>query len=984
MARTYKAGVLITGDSKGAVKAINLTEKDLEKLGKTTASVGARTSAAAKKITDGFSHMAVNAAKWGAAVGTAAAVATTALVKSGLASADALAKTADKLGVTTEALAAFRFAAEQTGVSNEKADVALQRFTRRLADAASGTGPAVKAFEALGLSASELIELSPDKAFAKVAEQMNKVENQSQKVSLAFKLFDSEGVDLVRTLALGEEGLARMAEEAEVLGLTLSRIDAAKVEQANDAWNRISKAITGFSQHLAAKFAPLLTLIADRLFGITKEAGGMGNVATKAFNAITKAVGVVGNAIAGLSAAWHGMVGVVYAVGLKVVDALDAMAETAHHFKGILPWNEKTEYKSDFDEWRNYLTQGMDESWAKMQEIVSSPLPSEAVEVFVNDAQRQYGDLASAAVASQGAIQGEIIETADVTGALATTTKKAAKDVQDAWSKALEGTVNRIDEAFASAWKGSMDSFSSFADSLKDAFKNLLAELAHLAITRPIVMSIGAAFGLGSGSAAASSGGVSGGISGVLSGLSGGIGSAYSGASQFLLNSSYKLGTDTFLGGLLNDAGLSAGGMANASLGTLGLTAGAGLLGGFLGNKVFGGGSGIGATIGGIGGSIFGPLGAGVGSFLGAGIDSLFGSDKTPNRGARATLDLSTGQLTTLGRQPGDPKFSQANFDSVQGAAAIFAQFAELIGGSGASFNIAQGDRRGVRLNGEKFANMSDAIAVGLEDIIAAATDLDPVLKKLISNFDGTTEQMLQFSAAMVSISEMSKTNPVDQAIQDFAEAQESAGRTLLDNYNQQITSLKTLITNFDGSAVAAMELNTALASNKQFTYEMALAIKGLSEQISTMLGNSAQQIRESVMTDSERVASWRQQRNELRESLGHLVDPQEIQETAAQINTLTNQIFGALSDEQQRVRADSFAEYLERVDEVSQRQLEKSLNSIAKSQRELNSEIAALLRTQSEAMSAAVGDFGSYVNYLTTRGITVNVQVAETGEVNG
>ncbi len=151
------------------------------------------------------------------------------MVKSGLSAGDSLAKISDKLGIATDALAKYRFAAEQTGVAQSEADIAMQRFTRRLADAAAGSGPAVSAFKAMRLEASELIKLSPDEAFAKVADQMNKVENQSQKVSLAFKLFDSGGVNLINTLALGSKGLAEMGKQAEAAGLAVNRLDAAKI-----------------------------------------------------------------------------------------------------------------------------------------------------------------------------------------------------------------------------------------------------------------------------------------------------------------------------------------------------------------------------------------------------------------------------------------------------------------------------------------------------------------------------------------------------------------------------------------------------------------------------------------------------------------------------------------------------------------------------------------------------------------------------------
>jgi len=67
------------------------------------------------------------------------------------------------------------------------------------------------------------------------------------------------------------------------------------------------------------------------------------------------------------------------------------------------------------------------------------------------------------------------------------------------WAKWTEGALDRVDGAFADAWRNIGDGFSSFRDSLTNAFKQMLAELAHLAITRPIVMQIGAALGIGGG-----------------------------------------------------------------------------------------------------------------------------------------------------------------------------------------------------------------------------------------------------------------------------------------------------------------------------------------------------------------------------------------------------------------------------------------------------------------------------------------------------
>ena len=117
-----------------------------------------------------------------------------ALIQSSINAGDELAKTADKLGVTTEALAGLRHAAELTGVSTGTMDMAMQRFTRRAAEAAKGTGEAKGALRELGIDAESIVRLPLDEQMNVVADAMAGVESQSDKVRLAMKLFDSEGV----------------------------------------------------------------------------------------------------------------------------------------------------------------------------------------------------------------------------------------------------------------------------------------------------------------------------------------------------------------------------------------------------------------------------------------------------------------------------------------------------------------------------------------------------------------------------------------------------------------------------------------------------------------------------------------------------------------------------------------------------------------------------------------------------------------------
>jgi hypothetical protein len=213
-----------------------------------------------------------------AIVGLVGAAGFGALIKQGLAAGDSLAKTADKIGVTTEALAGMRHAAELTGVSTETMDMALQRFTRRASEAAIGTGEAKGALQELGINAKELVKLPLDKQMEVVADAMGGLGTQADRVRIAMKLFDSEGVALVNTLGGGSAALREMIDEAETLGITLDRVETAQIEAANDAFTRAKGVITGLVNDITVNLAPVLKVLADGFTKSAIEANKVGNV----------------------------------------------------------------------------------------------------------------------------------------------------------------------------------------------------------------------------------------------------------------------------------------------------------------------------------------------------------------------------------------------------------------------------------------------------------------------------------------------------------------------------------------------------------------------------------------------------------------------------------------------------------------------------------------------------------------------------------
>ena len=225
-----------------------------------------RTKAKFDSVTKGLSGMGsiakkatMGLAKVGLAA-TATATAISALAKVNIDFMDKLGKTASKLGISAEFLQNMRFAADQTGVKVEALDMGLQRFIRRAAEAAQGTGEAKRAFEQLG------IELKNDDGTLRdvrdvlfdVADGIKNTTSSAEQVRLAFKFFDSEGVSLVNTLKNGADGLREFEDEAENLGIIISSKTIKKAEAFKDTLGKLKNQFTAISSSIVGAVLPIL------------------------------------------------------------------------------------------------------------------------------------------------------------------------------------------------------------------------------------------------------------------------------------------------------------------------------------------------------------------------------------------------------------------------------------------------------------------------------------------------------------------------------------------------------------------------------------------------------------------------------------------------------------------------------------------------------------------------------------------------------
>ena len=191
-------------------------------------------------------------------------------VESSLEFADAIGKTADKLGISTDALQEYRFAAEQTGVAQSALDIGIQRFTRRLGEAQEGTGVLAKVLEGLNINLkdNEGRWKSTDKVLGEYANAIKDADNSQQQLLLTFKAFDTEGAALVNLFRQGEEGIRRFRSQARSLGIVMSEDLIRNAEKASDDLNILSKvikinlteALVALAPHLSSAAQGIVTL----------------------------------------------------------------------------------------------------------------------------------------------------------------------------------------------------------------------------------------------------------------------------------------------------------------------------------------------------------------------------------------------------------------------------------------------------------------------------------------------------------------------------------------------------------------------------------------------------------------------------------------------------------------------------------------------------------------------------------------------------
>lgn len=300
MDKEYRTGIVITGDAKGGVRAVKLTESELTKLENTQKKGQKVQKKSRKEVEKSSTSLKAYAGKLGL-VSSAATALTSVIAGIGLASVvrDTVNVTretqawAAAVGVTNQQLVASDYAVQSLGLSQGKVGDIYKDTAEKIADAyLNGGGEAADALANLNLTASDLINLSPDEQLLAIAGGLDAVGSNASKIQI-LESFASDASLLIPLLDNNAEKLKQLKQEAIDSGKALSDFDAAKVSLLAAEFQKVSAEADGLGNNITVALTPVIYGVSQELRSFTDGWLDMGEMSTKAVDLAVSGVGLV-------------------------------------------------------------------------------------------------------------------------------------------------------------------------------------------------------------------------------------------------------------------------------------------------------------------------------------------------------------------------------------------------------------------------------------------------------------------------------------------------------------------------------------------------------------------------------------------------------------------------------------------------------------------------------------------------------------------
>lgn len=188
------------------------------------------------------------------------------LAKKGADTAGAIKDTAEKIGMSMEALQEWNHVANIAGTETSSLENAFVKVNSILADIALGDVKSFAGvFHALGISMDELEGKDTSEAFEIIRDALANVEDQSLKTALANHLFgDKLGSELLPMLNMEADAINELRNQARQLGIITSE-QAEVTGSFNDSLDSLKQSTTALTVELAVALVPAMQSVVEMI-----------------------------------------------------------------------------------------------------------------------------------------------------------------------------------------------------------------------------------------------------------------------------------------------------------------------------------------------------------------------------------------------------------------------------------------------------------------------------------------------------------------------------------------------------------------------------------------------------------------------------------------------------------------------------------------------------------------------------------------------
>ena len=206
----------------------------------------------------------------GIAAGTGALVSFT---QGGAAYADEVLTMSTNTNIATDKLQAYMYAAELVDVSTETLTSSMARNIRSMNSAAEGTGEVAEAYEALGISVTDADGNLRDsqEVYWQAIDALGEIDDATQRDALSMTLFGRGAQDLNSLIAVGSEGMAEYAAQAEEAGAVLSEDTLQRFGEFDNVMQTVGSGVDAAKNALGTALLPVLTQLGGEGVGLLGE-----------------------------------------------------------------------------------------------------------------------------------------------------------------------------------------------------------------------------------------------------------------------------------------------------------------------------------------------------------------------------------------------------------------------------------------------------------------------------------------------------------------------------------------------------------------------------------------------------------------------------------------------------------------------------------------------------------------------------------------